>query len=52
MYKFYRDFLRAQWNVYFCHDGKEDYECSFDTVEEASAYCDKKNMALISFGGE
>ena len=48
MYKFYRDFLRGYWNVYFTCEGKEDYITSFNTAEEADEYCNQKNGELVN----
>jgi hypothetical protein len=48
MYKFYRDYLYGRWNVYFTHDGKEDYIQSFDTADEAFDYCNQKNCELVN----
>jgi len=52
MYKFDYDFLYGRWNVFFVHDGKEDFQCSFTDVQDAHDYCDMKNGALVSVGGE
>jgi len=51
MYKFDYDFLYGRWNVFFVHDGKEDFQCSFTDVQDAHDYCDMKNGALVSVGG-
>lgn len=52
MYKFHYDHFWGQWHVFYCHDGKDDFQCAFNTVEEASDFCDEKNLALVNFGGE
>ena len=51
MWKFYYDYLRGQWNVYFVDGDQEDYECSFSNIQDAQNYCDEKNSALINGSG-
>jgi hypothetical protein len=52
MYKFEYDLLYGKWNVYYVNSWKYDFICSFDSLEEASAFCDEKNLALVKFGSK
>jgi hypothetical protein len=46
MYNFHYDHLNGQWNVFFEHDGKQDYICSFYQLNDAQDYCSMNNGVL------
>jgi hypothetical protein len=44
------EFSRFEWKwmVYFTNNGKDDFICSFDSIEDAQDYCDMQNGALVT----
>lgn len=46
MYVFHYDKPNDQWNVYYRHDGREEYVTSFKDLQDAMNFCEEKNEVM------
>lgn len=46
MYVFHKDIPNNQWNVFKVVDGRENYVCSFPTLEAARDFCERQNAQI------
>lgn len=50
MYVYHKDIPNKQWNVFEVVDGHEIFDCPFQELEEARAYCQRKNDEMYRTG--
>lgn len=47
-YVYHRDFPSDRWNVFRVVNGREEYVCSFERVEDARKYCAEMNNVFAN----
>lgn len=52
MYKMHKDHFNGKWMVFFEQGKLKEYIQSFNTQEEAKAFCDINNGVVLSMAGK